>query len=115
MKQSLDLSGKRLVGAGLIAFSLLSASLFVFTNNVRADNTASVALSAASNQYLDASDTPSLSVTGNLTMEAWVKFASLPGNNNGYVIIDKSGGTKALDSYLLGLYNFGSTYFIQVV
>ena len=114
MKQSLDLSGKRFAGAGLIAFSLLSTSLFVFANNVRADNTASVALSAASNQYLVASDTPSLSVTGNLTIEAWVKFASLPSLNNYFTIVDKSGGSKALDSYQLLFGNVGGAYAISI-
>ncbi len=115
MKQPLGLMGKRFAGAGLIAFSLLSASLFVFTNNVHANNTASVALSAASSQYLIASDTPSLSLTGNLTLEAWVKFASLPSvSSNGYVIVAKAGGTHALDSYGLQLINNGGTYAIDI-
>jgi hypothetical protein len=102
MKQSLDLSGKRLVGAGLVALSLL-VSLFVFANNVHANNTASVALSAASSQNLVASDTPSLSVTGNLTIETWIKLASLPSQTNDFTIIGKGGGTHALDSYGLQL------------
>lgn len=34
---------------------------------------------AASDQYFSASDSPSLSVTGDITVEAWVKFASMPG------------------------------------
>lgn len=50
-----------------------SSTLPFATNNVNA-----AALALASSQYLSATDSTSLSVTNNFTLECWVNFASLP-------------------------------------
>lgn len=45
-------------------------------------NTHSIALATASSQYLSVADTASLSITGDLTLEMWVKFESLTTTNH---------------------------------
>lgn len=42
-------------------------------------NTNSLSLASASSQYAYAADSPSLSITGNMTIEAWVKLTTLAG------------------------------------
>lgn len=51
--------------------------------------TYSLDLEASSSQYAYASDTTSLSITGALTIEAWVKFESAPASGNSYMIAGK--------------------------
>lgn len=42
-------------------------------------NSHSLILSSASSQYAEAADSTSLSITGDFTLELWVKFTTLPG------------------------------------
>lgn len=48
-----------------------------------------ISLAAASSQYLSASDSTSLSTTGNQTHEGWVSLNSNPSSGSGYVIFTK--------------------------
>ncbi len=40
-------------------------------------------------QYAEAVDTPSLDITGQISIEAWVKYPSAPPANSGYIILSK--------------------------
>ncbi len=94
---------------GFVLFSLLT---FLGTKVTHANNTASVLLDSASSQTLVASDTPSLSVTGNMTLEAWVKLTTLPTVNQTYVLVDKTTSTSADSSYQLNVENRGGQQYI---
>jgi Concanavalin A-like lectin/glucanases superfamily len=74
-------------------------ALVFAVGHVRADNTASIALNAPSDQCLAASSSPSLFVTGDLTIEAWVKFASFPTSGLVY-FVTKDGVDPAHTSYV---------------
>jgi len=52
-------------------------------------NTYSVDLEASSSQYMYAADSASLSITGDISIEAFVRFESLPSSGNSYVIVMK--------------------------
>jgi hypothetical protein len=73
-------------------------------------STIAVDLEASSSQYLHAADSASLSVTGNLTLECWVKFESLPGNGvvSNYVAKADNGGNF---SFSWGIHNDSGTYY----
>ncbi len=49
------------------------------------------------NDRVDVSDSPSLSITGSITIEAWLNFTSLPGVGRNYDIVKKR--VSASDSY----------------
>ncbi len=77
-------------------------------------NTHSVYLEKASSQYLIAPSSPSLNISGDLTLEAWVKLDSLPEVGQVFVFIAKWGetsgpGSAAKDSYLVELDNTSGT------
>ncbi len=74
-----------------------------------AASTKAVALSRASTQYLYAADSSSLSVTGNLTLESWVKFDTLPSSSENYGFMGKNHSDVGDFSYSLSLYNDAGT------
>lgn len=53
-------------------------------------NSYSIDLERSSSQYLSATDSTSLSITGDLTVEAWIRLESLPASGEVYPIICKS-------------------------
>ena len=64
-------------------------------------NTKSIDLEAGSSQYLsiaDASQT-GLDITGDITMECWVKFESLPSSGSGMRIFDKDNYSSSRGYY----------------
>lgn len=72
-------------------------------------NTHSMKLIAASSQYATAADSASLSLAGNLTLEAYVKPASLPTVGNRMTILgkwDESGATRSYLFDIKGISNF---------
>ena len=72
-------------------------------------NQYSLKLTAASSQYATAADSASLSVTGPLTLEAYIKPASLPSVNNTMTLCGKWDASGATRSYLMdikGISNF---------
>lgn len=75
-------------------------------------NTYSLDLEASSSQYAsitDASQT-GLDITGDITIEAWVKFESLPSNGNGATFVSKWETTTNQRGYVFYLYNNAGTY-----
>lgn len=74
-----------------------------------AASTKAADLEASSSQYFSASDSVSLSVTGNLTLEMWVKFESLPGSGSSQFLITKRAGAGSR-GYRLRLFNNSGTY-----
>lgn len=64
---------------------------------------------AASSQSLSASDSASLSITGNMTVEFWVKFTTLPSSGNIMGLVSKDNGTTQR-SYSVYLQNVGGVY-----
>jgi hypothetical protein len=64
----------------VVALGALLIALMLFSGTVPALalNTYSASFTRSSSMYMTASDSPSLSVTGDLTVEAWVKFTSIP-------------------------------------
>ena len=67
-------------------------------------NTHVLDLESGSSQYATAADSASLSITGDLTMESYVKFESLPTVGNSMVFQGKWNADTALRSYLFELY-----------
>lgn len=72
-------------------------------------STEAVALASASSQYLDAADSASLSITGNITLELWVKLDSSPGSGVIYTLISKLLATGNQRSYEFYYHNDGGT------
>lgn len=71
-----------------------TASLPFATNNTRA-----AGFTAASSQYFTAADSASLSITGNITLECWVNFATLPSAGNGMSFMGKFDAGGNVRSY----------------
>lgn len=67
-------------------------------------NTHSIDLESSSSQYLSRADTASLSITGDLTLEAYIKPESLPSVGNQMDVIAKWDESGALRSYRFGIY-----------
>lgn len=66
-------------------------------------NTYSLSLVAASSQYADRADTASLSITGNITLEAYFKPTTLPASGSSMALVskwDESGSTR---SYIMDI------------
>jgi len=75
---------------GWLGWSALTILIvFLHAPSSEAANTHAAVLNRASAQFFSAADSPSLSITGNLTIEAWVKLASQPGSGS-YTIASKS-------------------------
>lgn len=73
-------------------------------------NTHSLFLVAASSQYAERNDTASLSITGNLTLQGWVNFSSLPSAGNSMTFISKWTTVSNQRSYTFELKNNAGTY-----
>jgi hypothetical protein len=65
---------------------------------------------AATGQYLTAADSSSLSITGALTVEGWVKFDTLPSSGNHSTLVSKFLDTGDQRSYTTSLKNNSGTY-----
>ncbi|MBI2639308.1 MAG: LamG domain-containing protein [Candidatus Sungbacteria bacterium] len=91
-------------------FLLLATALFGSFGVAYAGNTYSIDLESGSSQYLTAADSASLSVTGNLTLETWVKFESLPPEGRAMQFISKMTLTGNQRSWRFNLYNNTTTY-----
>ena len=86
--QSLKVVTKRVLSRYAVA-SLIVLHALLCPSGADAANTHAARLVRSSNQYFSAPDSPSVSVTGDLTIEAWVKLASQPSNGS-YTIVSKS-------------------------
>jgi sugar lactone lactonase YvrE len=71
-------------------------------------NTYAATLVRSSNQFFSAPDSPSLSVTGDMTIEAWVKPASQPSSGS-YTIVSKSNESGGQESFGLRYFNNNGT------
>lgn len=71
-------------------------------------NTHSITTVRASSQYMSAADSASLSITGNITIEFWVKIVTAPSSGQLYGLVTKDdAGTNR--SYWVDYYNNGGT------
>lgn len=75
-------------------------------------NTHSLDLEASSSQYATAADSSSLSLTGNHTIECWVRMESLPSTGAYMVIVSKHGATNQY-GYVWGVWNEAGFYQIR--
>ena len=82
----------------LVSLVIGVALCVVGVSAVHAANTNSLALVAASSQYAYAADSTSLSVTGDLTLELWVKFETLADNST-YSLVGKYGSEGNQKAY----------------
>lgn len=62
-------------------------------------------LVAASSMYLTAPDSASLSITGNITLSAWINFTSLPSAGNSMSLVTKRNNVGNQRSYALNMKN----------
>lgn len=81
--------------------------------NANAVNTYTTSLNGTT-QYWSVADSASLSITGNLTMEAWVKFTSAPVSGEFHAIVGKWGYNTNNRSYVMYYTNSAGTLKIQV-
>lgn len=72
-------------------------------------NTYSLSVASASSMYATAADSASLSVTGNLTLEAYFKATTLPSSGNSMTLIGKWDESGTLMSYKMDI--LGSSSF----
>lgn len=79
---------------------------FLFSNHIEAANTYAATLVRSSLQFFSAPDSSSLSITGDLTIEAWVKLASQPSSGS-YTIVSKSTESGGQQSFGLRYFNNG--------
>ena len=78
----------------LVALSILLLGSLVAINVVYAANSHSIDFELSSSQYLSVADSASLSITGDITVEAWVKLESIPANNGeAFTIVAKWAAT----------------------
>ncbi|TVL99581.1 MAG: hypothetical protein CV087_17640 [Candidatus Brocadia sp. WS118] len=73
-------------------------------------STIAVNFDSGSSQYLYAADSASLSITGDLTLETWVKFTSLPSSGATQTLISKIGSGSPNWSYDFRFWNSSGTY-----
>src|ERR1035437_4520099 len=73
-------------------------------------NTNSLALISASSQYATAADSASLSVTCNLTVEAYAYFNTLPAVGSSMVLIGKWDESGALRSYVMDIFGVSGLF-----
>lgn len=94
----------------------LVAALFI-SPIAHALNTHSIDLERSSSQFLSISDASQtgLDITGDLTIEAWVKPESAPGTNEVYSIATKYETSGNQRSYLLGYTDVSGTKTLQFV
>lgn len=92
----------------LVAIALLLSLLTPFSV-LAVFNTQSALLASASTQYFTRADTASLSITGNVTAEAWVKFTTLPSAGSAAQIVGKFDSASAARSWRLEYDNGNSS------
>ena len=68
----------------------------------------------ASSQYMHVADTVPLSITSTLTMEAWIKLSSQPGNGVDYCVMSKWEATGNQRSYLFAYQFYQGNYQIEI-
>lgn len=68
-----------------------------------------ISLTRASSMYLSLADTAALSITGDITLEAWVYLSSAPSAGQIYEIINKFTDSGSQASYFLAYHNNGGT------
>ena len=95
---------------GPVASSPTFSSDFLTAQGGVPQNTYSLALVAASSQSADAADSASLSVTGDLTLEAYFYLNSLPAVGASMALVGKWDESGTLRSYLMDIYGV-SGYF----
>ncbi len=66
-------------------------------------NSNSLDLEKDSSQYMSAADSASLSPTGSITLESWIKLESKPADGQDYVVIGKHETSSNKRSYQLGV------------
>lgn len=76
--------------------------------------TKSLDLESSSSQYASRADEAAISITGNLSIEAWVNFESLPANNTLVSIVAKYLETSSNRSYAFFFQNLGGVYKLGV-
>jgi len=96
----------------LILFSLV---LLLGAKNVFASNTYSTEMEADSAQYWTKTDNASLSITGDLTIEFWIKFESLPGGAAEKIIIAKDKDVGNQSAYRIRLQNVAGALKFQAI
>lgn len=72
-------------------------------------NRYSLDLERSSSQYAYVADNSALSITGDISIEAWVKFESLPASGEYQMFVSKTGGTVGTSGYLFGVNNNSGT------
>lgn len=73
-------------------------------------NTNALSLVSASSQYADRADTVSLSITGDLAMEAWIDPTTLPTSGNSMVLFSKWDINTNKRSYKFEIYAVAGTF-----
>ncbi len=68
----------------------------------------------ASNQLLGAVDSTSLSITGNLTVSAWVYFTTLPSSGQVYGLLTKDSASASNREWWIDYYNNAGTYELRM-
>lgn len=92
---------------------LLLSILFLLPFFAFAENTNSIDLEYDFEHYLQASDSASLSITGDLTIEAWIKLEQLPSSiPYSFSIVAKQVASDDL-SYMFGIYSANDKPYIQ--
>jgi hypothetical protein len=81
----------------LLTIFLTACLFFAYNNTVLAANTYSLDFESGSSQHAYAADSASLSITGDMTIEFWVKPESLPDTQ--YRIVDKTNDASNQDAY----------------
>ena len=77
-------------------------------------NTHSLDLESGSSQYASVADTVPLSITGNLTIEAWVKMESQPGTDDTMAIASKFDTGSDQRSFAFQYTDIGGTKYLQM-
>ena len=84
--------------------------------SVLAINPNSLDLESTSSQYASVADTVPLSITGDLSLEAWINLESLPANNGEMVIAGKGQTDSTFADYSINVLNdAGNLYFRAVI
>lgn len=78
-------------------------------------NTHSIDLEADSSQYLTVADSVSLSITGDMSVEAWIKLESNPADGDGYEVVSKHNTTGDQRSYDMIIRNNGGSLRCEVL
>ena len=71
-------------------------------------------LESSSSQYFSATDSVSLSITGDLTISCWTKLESSPGNNEGRYFVSKHNTGGSAFAYSFNYSNVAGTYKLRL-